>query len=130
MAGRAAHAIAAADAVVAADAAGALTRHALLVLSGRARKCRAAFAGVAPSVVLNNTFEAVAVRPIAPVPMEEATAVALDAVLTVLAGAVLACLAGSNGRVVVCAALAAVGDVDPDEPAGPAGEGFRTPALE
>ena len=130
-AGRAAGAVAADQAVVPTDATGALAGITGLVDPAGAGKREAALPAVGAWGVFNEAAESVAVFTVAAILVEEHAAVALEAVLTVLAGAVLADLAVGNGGVSLGRALAAVIDGgDDQEPAGLAGERFGAPTLE
>ena len=118
-----------ADHAVPADRPRALAPRAVVIKSVGAGEGRPALPAVAPWHVFDEPGQAVAAVA-APVLEQEAATVASGAVLTVLAGAVLADLTWRNGGVVLGGALAAVGDILPDYSAGPAGKRLGAPALE
>ena len=103
-------AILADDAVVAAHRPRALAGVASLVEPAGAREWGAALAAVIARCVFNEAAESVAVGTVAAILVEEHPAGALEAVLSVLAGAMLADLAVGNGGVSLGRTLAAVVD--------------------
>ena len=123
------HGTKSADHAVPADRPRALAPRAVVIEPVGAGEARPALPAVAPWHVFDEPGQAVAAVA-APVLEQEAAAVASGAVLTVLAGAVLADLTRRDGGVVIGGALAAVGDVLPDNSAGLAGKRLGAPALE
>ena len=129
--GRAQHHAGSHQAVVPANAPGALAVVAGLVNPAGASERGTALASVAPGAVLDHPAQSVAVVALATVLEKELPAVAFGAVLPVLAGAVLANMAVGNGSVVLVRALATVVDWRVhDDPAGLAGERVGAAALE
>ena len=123
--------VAADQTVILSNAPGALAGVAGLVCAIGTDERGAALPAVGAWCVFNKAAESVAVGTVAAILVEEHAAIALEAVLTVLAGAVLADLAVGNGGVALGRALAAVVDRRFDhEPAVAAGEWLGAPPLE